>query len=879
MKKHLFLFTLLLSAASIVQAQAPGNKGDVNKDGSVDVMDVTSLVDLIMNPAAEVEYVDLGLPSGKVWASYNLGATQPEESGSYYMWGDIKGFPDEVTSCNWLTYPWGTASGFSKYCSDPSWGIDSFTDGKSTLEDADDAAKALWHGDWHIPSPDEWEELRTNCQWEWTTLNGVNGYKVTGPSTEHIFLPAAGQVAANVKQSDGVSGGYWTSALSSGDDADTQHARAYYFNISNYGLSNTFSRVVALSVRPVRDNFRYVTSLSLNASSLLFVQTGETKTLTATVTPANANMPELVWRTSNASVATVSAGTVRAVGNGSCVITASAADGSEKKAECRVDVAAVPLSYVDLGLSSGILWATANLGALTEVEHGYWYAWGELEGSDGQTGKSDFSWSTYRWCHDGSSSALTRYNTDSSKGYNNFNDRDKQHQTRLNDYWKALLMYTESSSLADYDGEDDAAVAMNAAYRMPTAAEWLELIAECSWEWTNTNGVNGYKVTGPNGRSLFLPAAGERTGTQLSSGTGAYWTMENDPSDTRRATAFEVAQSNGNAILQAKERCMGLSIRPVRARYDPANKAESLTVSASSINGEIGDIVEVTATISPNYATNQELLWTSDNEAVALATQGHILCLTAGTAHITVSTTDGSGLSQAIEVTVLGNNEHAYVDLGLPSGTLWATHNLGARTPEDWGNEYQWGQIIRFIEYEYDPECSTWGNQYIINQYSIGSDKPFYLLKKYCNDASYDNYMEDHRIISKGYSDDLTVLEEMDDMAAQTWGTGWRVPTKEQWEELVQYCSIEIVDRLGMRMLKFTSNANGRSIFFPYIKRKSIENNSTYQATPEQYLCYWTSSLYLDDCVYAWIYNFDAEEMEPNCRASFSFVRPVKAKK
>ena len=132
-----------------------------------------------------VQAVDLGL--SVKWASCNVGANKPEEYGDYFAWGEVK--PKSVY--NWTTYKYckGTNKTMTKYSTDSYYGI---VDNKTTLEAQDDAATANWGGAWRMPTKAEQDELRTKCTWVWTTLNGVNGYKVIGSNGNSIFLPAAG---------------------------------------------------------------------------------------------------------------------------------------------------------------------------------------------------------------------------------------------------------------------------------------------------------------------------------------------------------------------------------------------------------------------------------------------------------------------------------------------------------------------------------------------------------------------------------------------------------------------------------------------------------------------------------------------------------------
>ena len=148
--------------------------------------------------------------------------------------------------------------------------------------------------------------------------------------------------------------------------------------------------------------------------------------------------------------------------------------------------------YIDLGLS--VKWATCNVGANSPEDYGDYFAWGET------TTKNTYSWSTYKWCN-GSSSTLTKYNTNSS--------------------------YGTIDNITQLDLSDDAARAnWGGSWRMPTDAEMTELRSNCTWTWTTQNGVNGYKVTSKsNGNSIFLPAAGYRGGSSLGNvgDYGYYW--------------------------------------------------------------------------------------------------------------------------------------------------------------------------------------------------------------------------------------------------------------------------------------------------------------------------------------------------------------------
>ena len=206
------------------------------------------------------DYVDLGLPSGLIWAACNVGASAPEEYGDYFAWGETEPYYTEGHSqdrpCsnwksgksgyNWSNYMWCNGSEYTmtKYCTWSNYGT---FDYKTVLESADDAATANWGGSWRMPTEDELNELINNCTWTRTTLNGVNGYKVVGPNGNSIFLPAAGRRHSSWFDGAGSNGNYWSSSL-----------YAYYSNdacnlefFSDYRYCSYNDRFYGFSVRPV----------------------------------------------------------------------------------------------------------------------------------------------------------------------------------------------------------------------------------------------------------------------------------------------------------------------------------------------------------------------------------------------------------------------------------------------------------------------------------------------------------------------------------------------------------------------------------------------------------------------------------------------------
>ena len=209
----------------------------------------------VEKPVATPDIVDLGL--SVKWASFNIGATAPEEYGDYYSWGETekKGYFIEDT------YKWSYVDGssktkYSKYVDDSS---DGTVDNKDTLEtgpDGDDIASKQLGGNWRMPTIYEMKELvnTNNCTWQWTSINGKRGYKVTskkeGFTDKWIFLPAVGYVSYYSINNPDTDAFYWTSSLVS---SYNEQAHGLYFNNKNI-FTSTYRRYEAYCIRPVYDD-------------------------------------------------------------------------------------------------------------------------------------------------------------------------------------------------------------------------------------------------------------------------------------------------------------------------------------------------------------------------------------------------------------------------------------------------------------------------------------------------------------------------------------------------------------------------------------------------------------------------------------------------
>ena len=196
-----------------------------------------------VNEEVLTKAIDLGLPSGTLWADRNIGAMYPEDYGDYFSWGETE--PKE--SYNWQTYKFskGSKSSLTKYNTNSSFGA---VDNKTSLEEADDVAKIRLGDSWQMPTEDDFEELRSKCTWIWTTQNGVKGYKVAGTNGNSIFLPTTGYCILLNQMNAGHDGHYWSSTLS---DEEPYYAKQLSFDIigNNLFVSN---REYGITVRAVK---------------------------------------------------------------------------------------------------------------------------------------------------------------------------------------------------------------------------------------------------------------------------------------------------------------------------------------------------------------------------------------------------------------------------------------------------------------------------------------------------------------------------------------------------------------------------------------------------------------------------------------------------
>ena len=465
-------------------------------------------------------YVDLGL--SVKWATCNVGADSPEHYGDYYAWGETATKSSYYAS-NSVTWKQdvGDISGAPQY----------------------DAATAKWGGDWRMPTLEEFNELQNSCTWEWTTCGGVKGYKVISKVNGNaIFLPVAGYYAEESLEGAGVRGMYWVSTPAK---EGTQYAYNFYFD-SGYKCAYWISRADGHSLRPVlnidsddeskgsgdsgkENSGDNLADKESNAKSSQKGGSGQTESendkskiaesMRDKSLKEESEKEESIKDKSVEEESEKAGFAQRESGNRESSGGDSTNEEPQKGVSVKVGTEKTVSEdthngyvYVDLGLSTK--WAACNVGAESPEQYGDYYAWGEI------ATKSTYTEDTY------------------------VADNNKNEDIKGTNF-------------------DVARAKWGGRWCMPTKADFEELVNKCRWEWTTQNGNSGYKVTGPNGNSIFLPVAGYRYGgSRKSAGMyGYYWSST--PCAEEDNAAYYLHIKGSNSCTNSVNRSFGHTIRPV----------------------------------------------------------------------------------------------------------------------------------------------------------------------------------------------------------------------------------------------------------------------------------------------------------------------------
>lgn len=398
---------------------------------------------------------------------------------------------------------------------------------------------------------------------------------------------------------------------------------------------------------------------------------------------------------------------------------------------------------VDLGLS--VKWSSCNVGATTSTSIGKRFAWGETET------KTNYAWEEYKY-------------------YNTTTKEPTKYSLGGNSYWG----FVDNKSILDLE-DDAASINCGSSWRMPTEAEWTELLEKCTWTWTTESGVKGYSVQGNNGNSIFLPVTGYKSGTFLDqSDCGWYWS-----SSLQGITySYSLFMNAGWHEISYSSRAYGLAVRPV---FIEGIYYYTISVNVDYNNKGIvygggtyleGSEVTLTATANPGYKFKA---WNDGN------TNNPRTIIVARDISYTAHFEEDEAVAAA----------RKYVDLGL--SVKWATRNVGAENREDLGDIFAWGEVETKSTYD-------WTNY----KYSAGTSET---LTKYCTTPAYGK---------DGFTDNQTVLYLDDDAAHVKLGENWRMPTFEEISELCYNCTWTWTTLNGVSGYSVMGR-NGNSIFLPAV--------------------------------------------------------------
>lgn len=233
---RIIILTLVFSLISCFIGSAQGVISKPTKSTTHKIQTQRPAVKKTSGTISGHDWVDLGLPSGLKWATYNIGAYSPEDYGEYFAWGETNS--KEVYDSN------NCRTNMSEYYLN-STGI---INNRGVLKSSYDVAHERWGGSWRIPTKSEFQELIDKCNWIWSSNNGKMGYLIVGPNNNSIFLPLAGQRYCSSLIKIEEDGYYWSSTVYSTEKEAGAWNLRFSNNIHCLQWSN---RLFGYSIRPV----------------------------------------------------------------------------------------------------------------------------------------------------------------------------------------------------------------------------------------------------------------------------------------------------------------------------------------------------------------------------------------------------------------------------------------------------------------------------------------------------------------------------------------------------------------------------------------------------------------------------------------------------
>ena len=475
------------------------------------------------------DYVDFGVGNFMI-ATKNLGAKRPEDTGLFFAWGETE--PKEVYS--WDTYKLQTSTFYYK--------------DNELLHAQDDAATVMLGEGWRLPTVEEVKLLEDSnttdeacCRMRPTVRNGVFGFMLIGRNGNSVFFPSTGRMQGSELITWDNDTKMWCK-----DCAKSRTLKV--FTISQIDVTTYYSvdRCEGLPIRPVKDRAASDTVfLKLN---VLDRNMAEAQRLLSTINPAEYSAES--YQTLDSKYQRAVAMRAYAVENDGLktqsylglinkvnrILQDSIDHASHFLALALFELSPLPkasdIKAVDLGLS--VRWASANIGARSETEYGYFISWGELVPK-----QTYYDWENYKFCKEvyeanRDYSKFSKYVTDSKWG-------EVDGKTRL-------------------DLEDDAAHAfLGGDWHIPTPEEFQEFVDNCIFENVTLNGKTVMKATGPNGNYIYFP----HTGSTHIIDEIYCWTTDMSPGANQHAICYSIQSFWGEAYKTWEDRCVGLTIRAV----------------------------------------------------------------------------------------------------------------------------------------------------------------------------------------------------------------------------------------------------------------------------------------------------------------------------
>lgn len=684
-------------------------------------------------PSEEHEYVDLGLPSGTLWASSNLKYI----FSTLFNYGELYGkTPGKIH-------------------------VDSVITDKGFLRTGFDAASVYWGKDWRTPTYKEFEELLMYTKKTGDTIRGRNGNFIILEKSDAflswfdywisdgVYLQYSGFVPG------GFNVGYFSQPL--------ETAIELSFRDQQVASDEAY-------IRPVRNRKVDEISVRVAYDELEMYDTDAPVDLHFNSSPFYA-IPDstVVWRTTDKKVATVKSGVVTPYAEGECEIIGEV-DGFSVSTKVRVSSYKSTgsdngYSYVDLGLPSGNKWATCDLGSTIVEKNGDTYPWGDLvPDSYLENEKRPHKFKNLIEC-----------------------DQHKNNSGNITDIRERWKCFIEAgvldSNLALTPNNDAATVVMGSHWKIPTSKDYQELLDNTTPRITSLRGVRGvvFKSTS-NGNAIFIPGG---------------WHLLSDASikekDRVMGTGIRSSGGTGEYMCEPTASLSATSVCAIRPIYVD-NEIERPKVDSVYLKTTVLELSQTDKPTSLGFSCSNgddvpasEAIWKSSDTMVATVKDG-IVYPAQYINPIPVSectiTCQYKTFTLTAKVTLNRNKIDLSqpVDMGLPSGVMWAPSNIEASSVEDLGTEYVWGDL------DFDASSNS---------------KVQWEGKKF------------NELYELGVLDSLKNLTPKYDIVVSVLGGNWRMPTIDDALELCNNCIKTKATINGAYGILYTSKINNNAIFIP----------------------------------------------------------------